>query len=367
MRPLWALGLMSGTSLDGIDAAMVQTDGVRIFAFGESRFRPYQQDEHALLRRALGAMPDAPGLSEVTACVDMCHSVVAEGFSPDVVGYHGQTLSHDPSAFHTFQVGDGTALSESLGRTVVWDFRTADVLSGGEGAPLVPVFHFAAAKMAELEGYVAILNIGGVANVTWLDAGAEVADSPDALLAFDTGPGNALINDFMAARRDMGMDRDGALAAEGVPDEGIVARLLTHPYFTKPPPKSLDRDAFRHALDALRPLSDADGAATLTALTAASIAASTRHMPHPPDRWLITGGGRQNATLMRMIAAHTNTPVDPVEAVGLDGDMLEAQAFGYLAVRVLRGLPTSLPGTTGARLAVCGGRVSGVEPKGTGT
>ncbi len=360
MQPLWALGLMSGTSLDGIDAAMVETDGEQIFSFGESRFRPYQEDERTVLRRALGAMPGAPGLTEVAALVEVCHSVAAEGFAADIVGFHGQTLSHDPAAFHTFQIGDGGTLSDAIACPVVWDFRVADVLSGGEGAPLVPVFHFAAAKYAGLSGSVAILNIGGVANVTWLDTNALSADAAGALLAFDTGPGNALINDFTQTRCGRSFDDGGTLAGCGTPDSALVSRLLEHSYFERPPAKSLDRDDFAFVLEHLSAASDADGAATLTALTAASIAASVRHMPCPPDRWLICGGGRHNATLMQMISQHTNAAVDPVEVIGLDGDMLEAQAFGYLAVRVLRNLPTSLPSTTGARLPVCGGRVSGL-------
>ncbi|QHQ36751.1 anhydro-N-acetylmuramic acid kinase [Algicella marina] len=357
MEPIWSLGLMSGTSLDGIDAALVRTDGVEIAEFGASRFRPYSNDETQTLRDGLGAMP-GPGLEAVAEVVLTAHAEAAAGLKAELIGFHGQTLSHDPARFHTFQIGDGSALAALLGAPVVWDFRTADVLSGGEGAPLVPVFHFAAARHAGLTGTLAILNIGGVANVTWVNADASAAEDAGALLAFDTGPGNALINDFLRLRRGAQLDAGGELAAEGTADEDVIAQVLTHPYFSRLPAKSLDRDDFAHVQELVASHTDADGAATLTALTAATIAASLRHMPLPPDRWLITGGGRHNHTLMRMIGQRTNAPVDPVEAVGLDGDMLEAQAFAYLAARVKRGLATSLPSTTGARLPVCGGRIS---------
>ena len=356
-RPIRALGLMSGTSLDGIDAAELVTDGVSITAFGPSRFEPYPADTAATLRGQLGAMPGAAGLDHAAALLDEAHAAVASAFQgAEVVGYHGQTLSHAPDRFQTFQLGDGARLARALRRPVVWDFRTADVLSGGEGAPLVPVFHLALARHAGLEETVAFLNIGGVANVTWVDPAER--DICRALLAFDTGPGNALINDLMRARAGRELDRDGALAAEGRVDEAFVAQVLARDYFARVPPKSLDRNDFRDLLAALDNHSTSDAVATLTALTAASIAAAVRHMPEPPSRWLVAGGGRLNATMMRMIAARTNAPVDPVEVLGLDGDMLEAQAFAYLAVRVMRGLPTSLPTTTGARMPVCGGRIS---------
>jgi anhydro-N-acetylmuramic acid kinase len=241
---------------------------------------------------------------------------------------------------------------------VVWDFRAADVASGGEGAPLVPFFHFACARRIGAAAPVAFLNLGGVGNVTWVDPGAAAPEAPGALMAFDTGPGNALIDDFLAARLGLDFDADGAVAAAGRVDEEVLAGLAGHPYLARTPPKSLDRQDFHGFLDRVAHLATEDGAATLAALTVACVAEAARHFPEPVTRWLVCGGGRRNRTLMRMLAARANVPVDAVEAVGLDGDMLEAQAFGYLAVRVLRGLPTSAPGTTGVRLPVSGGRVS---------
>ncbi len=357
--PIWALGLMSGTSMDGIDGAALLTDGVAIQGFGPTRFEALGEDVRCTVAKAQGAWPGAAGVAEAAAAVDQAHGAVVTYFpTVQVVGYHGQTLAHDPGAQRTHQAGDGALLAQTCGKTVVWDFRTADLASGGEGAPLVPFFHHACALTVGLEAPVAFVNIGGVANVTWVDPMQPRPEVPGALLAFDTGPGNALINDLCAARGLGAMDRAGALAAGGVVDEGLIARWMADPYFERPPPKSLDRNHFAPVLDALDGMADADAAATLTGFTSASISAAARHMPEPPSRWLICGGGRHNATLMRMIAARTNLSVDPVEAVGLDGDFLEAQAFAYLAVRVLRGLPTSGPSTTGARLPVCGGRVS---------
>jgi anhydro-N-acetylmuramic acid kinase len=357
------LGLMSGTSMDGVDAALVETDGEAIAGFGRTAFRPYAPAEREAIRAALGAWPGDPAVAAAEDAVRRAHAALIVDFpEAEAVGFHGQTLAHEPAGRGTHQTGRGDLLAAETGRVVVWDFRSADVASGGEGAPLVPFFHFALARRIGAEAPVAFLNIGGVANVTWVDPRAPAPEVPGALLAFDTGPGNALIDDFLRARLGRPFDDRGAIAADGQVDAGVLAALARHPYLERPPPKSLDRLDFHPLLEAVAPLPTEDGAATLAAVTAACIAAGARHLPEPPSRWLLCGGGRLNATLAGMIAGTTNAPVDPVEAVGLDGDMLEAQAFAFLAARVLRGLPTSAPGTTGARMPVCGGRVS--RPRG---
>lgn len=354
-----ALGLMSGTSMDGVDAAVLETDGEAILGFGPSAFAAYGAEDRAVLRGGLGKWPGEAGLEAVEARVREAHARAIEGFRDvEIVGFHGQTLAHEPHGRGTHQVGRGDWLARDAGVPVVWDFRTADVASGGEGAPLAPFFHFACARWMGAEAPVAFLNLGGVGNVTWVDPRAEAPEAPGALVAFDTGPGNALLDDFLGARIGRSFDEDGALAAAGRVDEGVLAALAGHPYLGRKPPKSLDRQDFHAFLDRVAPLSTEDGAATLAALTVACVAAASRHFPEPATRWLVCGGGRLNRTIMAMLGARVNVPVDAVEAAGLDGDMLEAQAFAYLAARVLRGLPTSAPGTTGVRLPVSGGRVS---------
>lgn len=358
--PIWALGLMSGTSMDGVDAAALLTDGVEVQGFGPKRFIEFPDELRADLAAAQGLwQDDRDRLPGIEARLGELYAEAVRFFpTTEIVGMHGQTLSHDPAAFRTHQAGDGAALARDGGKPVVWDFRTADVLSGGEGAPLAPFFHHALARMLGLDRITAFLNIGGVANVTWVDPGVVRPERADALVAFDTGPGNALIDDLVARRGQGSFDRDGALAAGGRVDEAVVAEVLADPYLARPAPKSLDRNHFNWLQARVDAMDTADAAATLAAVTAATIADSVRHMPEPPERWLVCGGGRHNATLMGMIAARTNVEVAPVETEALDGDFLEAQAFAYLAVRVARGMPTSAPTTTGARLPVSGGRIS---------
>ena len=354
-----ALGAMSGTSLDGVDAAVVDTDGEQIFGFGESHYRPYSESERAILRAALGRWSGEPGVAQAAAIVENAHVDALHGFDEvELIGFHGQTLAHEPQGRGTHQVGDGATVASALERTVVWDFRSSDVKLGGEGAPLAPFFHFACARWRGFDTPIAILNLGGVGNITWIDPSKARPEEQGALLAFDTGPANAPINDFMQERLGRDCDRNGALARLGNVEEGALELFLDDPYFFRIPPKSLDRDAFADMIGLVRELSDADAAATLTAMSAAAVMRAMEHCPQPPQRLLVTGGGRKNPVLMQMLAAGLDCPVAPVEDVGLDGDMLEAQAFGFLAVRVMRGLPTSCPSTTGVRAAVSGGEIS---------
>jgi anhydro-N-acetylmuramic acid kinase len=353
-----ALGAMSGTSLDGVDAAILTTDGETIAAFGPTAYRPYDPAERGTLRAALGQW-DGPAVADAARVVLDAHADLLSRFPDvDLVGFHGQTLAHDPHGRGTHQAGDGAVLAHRLRRPVVWDFRTADVRLGGEGAPLAPFYHFALAHHIGAELPIALLNLGGVGNLTWIDPRHDRPETPGALLAFDTGPANAPVDDLLLARRGQPRDDGGSLAATGEVADSIVARFIDHPYFRRMPPKSLDRDAWSWLHPAVADLSDADAAATLTACAAAGVMCAMEHCPAPPARLLVTGGGRHNATLMAMIAAAIDCPVTPVEDAGLDGDMLEAQAFAFLAVRVARGLPTSCPGTTGVRAAVGGGTVS---------
>ncbi len=356
--PIRALGAMSGTSLDGVDAAIVKTDGEQIFGFGESGYRAYSNAERAVLRAALGQWhgDDVEAAADV---VDAAHCQVLAGFdSVELIGFHGQTLAHEPRGRGTLQVGNGAALAEALQTPVVWDFRSDDVSLGGEGAPLAPFFHFACAQWIKATAPLCFLNLGGVGNLTYVDPSFDAPDEPGALLAFDTGPANAPVNDLMQARLGVEMDRDGVLAAQGTVETGALELFLAEPYFTRIPPKSLDRDDFSEMIELVGELSDADAAATLTAMCAAGVVQGVEHCPTPPGRIMVTGGGRHNPVLMQMLQVSLDCPVLPVETVGLDGDMLEAQAFAYLAVRVMRGLATSCPGTTGVRASVGGGTVS---------
>jgi len=355
--PLWVAGTMSGTSLDGVDAALLRTDGVTIEAFGETRYRAYSGDEQACLRAVLGRWPGA-GLEDALRIVQTAHLEALQGFEADLAGFHGQTLAHEPKGRGTHQLGDGEALAEALSLPVVWDFRSTDVQLGGEGAPLAPVFHWACARHIGAVQPVAFLNMGGVGNLTWIDPRADTPETDGALLAFDTGPANAPLNDLMMDRRGMPYDKDGALAATGQVADGALEMFLDEAYFLRIPPKSLDRNDFSLMLDLVRELNDADAAATMTAMAAAAVMRGMEHCPSPPSQLLITGGGRLNPVLMQMLRTSVDCPVKPVEDVGLDGDMLEAQAFAYLAARVARGLPTSFPGTTGVRAAVGGGTIS---------
>jgi anhydro-N-acetylmuramic acid kinase len=348
---IWAIGLMSGTSGDGIDAALLKTDGTRIVETGPGIGEAYDPAFRTRLKSAYGSWDPPAGLEQE---LTERHAAVVQrligqaGMNPGeigVVGFHGQTILHEPERHRTRQIGDGALLANLTGIPVVNDFRSADMAAGGEGAPFAPVYHRALA--GGLEKPVAMLNIGGVSNVTWIGDG-------DALIAFDTGPGNALIDDWALRHTGEPIDRDGALAKSGRVDAAAVARFLENPYFNRSAPKSLDRDAFKGF--SLNDVGVADGAATLTAITVASIAASVAQLPQPPKRWLVCGGGRHNPVLMSALRARLGT-VDPIEAIGWDGDLIEAQAFAFMAVRALNGLPLSFPGTTGVKRPTPGGIV----------
>ncbi|MFT6945584.1 MAG: anhydro-N-acetylmuramic acid kinase [Yoonia sp.] len=353
-----ALGTMSGTSLDGVDAAVIETDGVQIFGFGATDYRPYTADEQAVLKAHLGRWPD-DGVTAAAKIVEDAHLAVMKDFKGvDLAGFHGQTLAHDPAGRGTHQCGAGARLAQDLGYPVAWDFRTHDVAQGGQGAPLAPFYHFALAKWIKADAPLAFLNLGGVGNITWVDPAYDDPADPDALLAFDTGPANAPMNDLMMQRHGVGYDRDGALAAKGKVDAAVLARFSDHPYFARLAPKSLDRDAFADLVNDVSELSDADALATLAQAVVESVFQAVQQCRIAPAQLLVTGGGRHNKAVMLGLAQALDCHVKPVEDMGLDGDMLEAQAFAYLAVRVARGLPLSSPQTTGVPHPVTGGIIA---------
>src|SRR3954451_5827251 len=350
-----ALGLMSGTSLDGIDVAAIATDGVRRVIAGPGLTVPYPEPFRERLRGVLGGVGE---VAEVEAELTRLHATAVSEFRTrypeagfDLIGFHGHTILHRPRERRTWQIGNGALLAALTQCDVIADFRGADVAAGGEGAPLAALYH--AALAADLPKPLAVLNLGGVGNVTWI--GGRASRRADDILAFDTGPGNALIDDWVKRHTGQGADFDGALARAGQVSEAHIARFLQAPYFGRKPPKSLDRDDFQGFVP--EDLDLADGAATLTEMTAAAVEAATRHFPAPAREWLVCGGGRRNPAIMAALERRLAVPVRPVEEVGWDGDALEAQAFAYLAVRSVIGLPLSLPTTTGAPPPVRGGRL----------
>ncbi|MCC1480692.1 anhydro-N-acetylmuramic acid kinase [Roseibaca sp. Y0-43] len=352
-----ALGLMSGTSLDGVDAAVLDTDGEVIHGFGPTAFRPYRPDERAALFAAQGLWPGDPGVEPVAELIETAHAEVMARFSGiQIVGFHGQTLAHDPAGRRTHQAGSGAVLALVSGLPVVWDFRSSDMQLGGQGAPLAPFYHFALAKYLKADAPVAFLNLGGVGNLTYVDPSFDRPEDPGALLAFDTGVANAPMDDLCQTRLGQPRDTGGALAAQGTTDDAIVAGYLAEGYFRRIPPKSLDRAT--DLVTRVAHLDTPDALATLSACAAGAVAAGFEHLPDAPSRLLVCGGGRHNPDLMRRIAALVPSDVVSVDDLGLSGDMLEAQAFAHLAVRVARGLPTSCPGTTGVAAAVGGGQIS---------
>ncbi len=348
--PIWAIGLMSGSSLDGIDVAAILTDGESVLEQGPSLTLPYTPEMQQRLHR--GVYRESPDRGVLERDITLLHAEAVNKLIADfdekveVIGFHGQTIDHRPADGVSIQIGNGALLAEKTGITVVNDFRSADIAAGGQGAPLVPLFHAALAK--ELPKPLAVINIGGIANISWLSEDGRIS-------AFDTGPGNVLLNDWVKQHRDdMQCDESGAFAAKGKVDESMLDYYLSHPYFGQPYPKSLDRNAF--SLSPIEHLSLEDGAATLTAFTARSIALSSQYFPDKPKQWIFCGGGCHNKTLVGKLRKHCGNVVLASE-LGWDNDGLEAQAFAYFAARALQRKPLTFPETTGAERPVSGGAV----------
>lgn len=352
--PLLALGAISGTSMDAIDLALVRTDGEGIVEPVAGEAYPYPPELKARLIASL-VKPEIAETEPLTALENAVTDAFGDAISRflaekniaqvDLVGLHGQTIWHRPEKRFTRQLGDGQRLANRLGIPVVNRFRQADVAAGGQGAPLVPLYHAALAR--GLERPLCVLNLGGVANITYLDG--------DGILACDTGPASALIDDRMRRHFGREFDENGDIARAGQIDMTALAALMRNPFFAAPPPKSLDRNDFHARAKIVDGLHPADQIATLTAFTIDATAKILLHLPRAPLRWLVTGGGRHNATFMRGFAGRFKVPVEPVEAVGWNGDLLEAECFGYLAARSRKGLPLSLPTTTGVPAPMPGG------------
>ena len=354
-KPIWALGLMSGTSIDGIDVALIETDGEQVFDIGPASTIPYSAGLERSIRGSLGQrVVDATLINDITHA----HAIATKTLlsrHPEykekltVVGLHGHTVLHAPGEGITVQVGNGLKLAKLIGYDVVYDFRTEDVTAGGQGAPLAPLYHEALSQ--GLRGPVSVVNIGGISNITWIDRSGGAPP-----VAFDTGPGNALLDDWIKSKTELPYDLNGLVSSAGKPDTAIVLELMSDPYFSAPPPKSLDRMSFNYSL--IDGLSAEDGAATLVRFTCESLTKSLSLIPSLPAQLLVTGGGRHNPTMIETLAKLSEIPVNPVETVGWDGDAIEAQAFAFLAVRSLRSLPISLPSTTGVSTPTTGGKIA---------
>jgi anhydro-N-acetylmuramic acid kinase len=351
-----AIGAISGTSMDGIDIALIETDGREIVHTGPGRTVGYP----ASLRTELQAFLTDPSRAERDPLTALDHAVTdaftdaivtfmrEEGIERsriDLIGLHGQTVYHRPEHRFTRQLGQGGRMALATGIDVVDGFRLADVASGGHGAPLAPLYH--AALAARLAQPVMVLNLGGVGNVTYIDG--------DLIIAFDTGPASAMIDDLVLRRFGVPFDDGGRIAMRGTVDQAVLDALMDNPFFAAPPPKSLDRNDFHRRAGLVERLADDDAVATLAAFTIEATTAALAHLPNPPGRWLVTGGGRHNLHFMQGLADRLGVPVDPVEVVGWNGDLIEAQCFGYLAVRSTLGLPLSLPTTTGVPRPMPGG------------
>ena len=364
---LTAIGLMSGTSLDGVDVALIETDGRRIQAFGPSGYRPYSEMERRLLRQALFEAVNLPQrdarpgiLREAEQAVTIAHAEAVAAFTAqnritaqdiDIVGFHGQTVLHRPERRLTVQIGDGAALAKAIHIPVMHDFRAADVEAGGQGAPFVPVYHRALAQSLEREGPIVVVNIGGVSNITYIDG-------TDTLIACDTGPGNALLDDHMLPSLQPALRhrRPHRSPWPGRSKPGSRTRWRC---------RSLRcRRRNRSTATILPPSRSArcrprDGAATLTAFTAAAIARIVPLLPKVPKSWIVAGGGARNLTMMRMLRERlAPATVEAADALGWASDAIEAQAFGFLAARGLKGLPLSYPATTGVPIPMTGGIIA---------
>ncbi|MCP4922437.1 MAG: anhydro-N-acetylmuramic acid kinase [bacterium] len=352
---LTVIGLMSGTSMDGVDVALLRTDGVTVDEYGPHKTYPYPKDLQSELRNLTNQGESAPkeAVQKIEAQITDLHAEVVKNFraefeiaSVDLIGFHGQTFVHRPEKGYTIQLGLGQSLADQTGLPVVYDFRSGDVEHGGQGAPFAPMFHMA--LVAKLEHPVVIVNIGGISNITYVDK--------ETLIACDTGMGNGLLDDWMLKKTGLDMDPNGQFAAQGTLNQSLLDGLLQDTYFAKPAPKSLDRKHFNSVLGKIDSLSTEDGALLLAALTAKSIADIAATFPKTPKAWYISGGGRHNKTMMDLLQHYIGQgDVLPIEAIGGDGDSVEAQLIAYIAVRSYYELPISFPGTTGVSKPFSGG------------
>ena len=348
-----AIGLMSGTSLDGeIDVALIETDGHDYVKPLRYMAHPYDISVRDKVRDCFGKLDRDACVDEAEKLVTDLHidAVKALGEQADVIGFHGQTITHDPDNRFTWQLGDGDALAKATGMNVVADMRQADIKAGGQGAPLLPLYH--QALLSDNDKPVMVLNLGGVANITYVGAGDE-------LIAFDCGPANAMMDDFMRTRLGREYDANGDFASKGAVQDHLVKTFLQHPYFKRTPPKSLDRNVW--SIDCVRYASDEDGMATLLDMAVSGVIEATKHLPQRPAHIYAAGGGRKNSFLIDTLSARLHVPVTSIDDLGWNGDATEAEGFAYLAVRSMLGFPLTVPSTTGAPHDMTGGQLYRIE------
>ena len=360
------IGLMSGTSLDGIDLAFLKTDGESQVQRGASMTITYPDAQRRRLREFLDQVKATPGdlpggMDSIERDLTLAHVEAVKAFlqrenikreSVELLGFHGQTVLHRPECGQTLQLGDAELLARETGISVIYDFRSEDMRGGGQGAPLVPLYHAALVESQSKSDVICVVNLGGIANLTWI-----APNTPP--IAFDIAPCNGLLDDWVARHTGASMDIDGRLAQQGRTDETALASMLSHPFLSKPPPKSLDRLDFTD--ESLAGLSPADGAATIIAFVAEALAHATTHLPAPPNVWVLCGGGRRNPVLRAALSSRLSGKSITAEEWGWSGDHIEAEAFAWLAVRSTRGLPLTLPSTTGVSNPMCGGRCVTVQ------
>lgn len=347
---LTVLGFMSGTSLDGVDAAVVTTNGQNYLETLDFISVPYPEKVKQAVRAAFGKTKPDETTREAERLVTDVYSTIAKQLVKmhdiELIGLHGQSITHIPEKQFTWQLGDGDRLSLEANCPVVYNFRKADMEAGGQGAPFIPVYHQVLAERVP-EDVVVILNIGGVSNLTYIDK------TTDTLIGFDTGTGNAMIDDWVTSRTDMLCDEDGVMASIGKIDQARVDIWLKNPFFAQDYPKSLDRNPFAEV--SVADMGTSDGVATLTSFTARGIAKNLELLPKQPEKVYVCGGGRHNPTMMAMISEASGLEVLDIGELGVNGDAVEAEGFAYMAVRSLKKLPISFPSTTGCIEPMTGG------------
>ncbi len=345
--------------MDGVDIAEIRTDGQRIFEFGQTSSKSFTSDEISILHLARGKWPDESEVNQAKSIIEETHlALLMETHRDAIIGFHGQTLAHDPMNQKTHQAGDGQYLANQLGKTVVWDFRTQDIVNGGEGAPLAPFYHFALAKYLGLTEMCAFINIGGISNISIIDPEKGKPEEEGALSAFDIGPGNSLVDKFCQVKLNLPFDRDGGFASKGQVDLKVVKDFLEHDFLHLQGPRSFDIQDFNFLLKEVEEFGFEDGVATLTECTARSIAAILGQTRPIPSTIVLCGGGTKNRHLVTRLTELTAMNIKSASELGLSPQYLEAQAFGFLAARVVRNLPTSAPGTTGCNVPTVGGKIS---------